>query len=68
MTENIFDNNGRFILKDYKNQKPFTNFLPGIAGFEGIPMWVFYVNRGQANHQFWDWKQRSIHNGVLSSE
>ncbi len=52
MTENIFDNNRRFILKDYKNQKPFTNFLPGIAGFEGIPMWVFYVNRGQAITSF----------------
>ncbi|MBN3040792.1 MAG: hypothetical protein JW867_06655, partial [Candidatus Omnitrophica bacterium] len=25
----------------------FSNFLPGISGEWGIPLWVFYVNRGQ---------------------
>ena len=43
---------GRFISRDYQNQKPFSNFLPGIAGLYGIPMWVFYVNRGQGIASF----------------
>ena len=42
------DEFGRYILVDYDHQKPFASFLPGIAGLQGIPMWVFYVNRGQA--------------------
>ncbi len=41
------ESDGRFVIRDYQNQKPFSNFLPGIAGLYGIPMWVFYVNRGQ---------------------
>jgi hypothetical protein len=43
-----FDALGRYVLADYDHQKPFSSFLPGIAGLQGIPMWVFYVNRGQA--------------------
>jgi hypothetical protein len=43
-----FDPLGRYILLDYDHQKPFSSFLPGIAGLQGIPMWAFYVNRGQA--------------------
>ena len=42
-----FDNLGRFIIDNYPSQKPFSSFLPGIAGIFGIPMWVFYTNRGQ---------------------
>jgi hypothetical protein len=38
---------GRFLVHDYNRKKPFSNFLPGIAGVFGRPMWVFYVNRGQ---------------------
>jgi hypothetical protein len=45
---NSFDQYGRYILADYDHQRPFSSFLPGIAGLQGIPMWVFYVNRGQA--------------------
>lgn len=37
-----------FVIEDYNSIAPFSNFLPGIAGLFGIPMWVFYVNRGQA--------------------
>ncbi|MBI4353788.1 MAG: cellobiose phosphorylase, partial [Candidatus Omnitrophica bacterium] len=37
-----------FIIEDYHRTRPFSSFLPGIAGLWGIPMWVFYVNRGQA--------------------
>lgn len=43
----FFDNSGRFVIEDYNNTKPFSSFLPGIAGLKGIPLWVFYVNRGQ---------------------
>ncbi|TVQ25371.1 MAG: hypothetical protein EA383_08565 [Spirochaetaceae bacterium] len=32
---------------DYHSRPAFSGFLPGIAGLHGIPMWVFYVNRGQ---------------------
>ncbi|MDD5254801.1 MAG: cellobiose phosphorylase [Candidatus Omnitrophica bacterium] len=39
---------GEFIIENYNFSKPFANFFPGIAGTYGIPMWVFYVNRGQA--------------------
>jgi len=39
---------GEFIIENYNYAKPMANFFPGIAGKYGIPMWVFYVNRGQA--------------------
>ncbi|MEN6386356.1 MAG: hypothetical protein ABFD79_14315 [Phycisphaerales bacterium] len=39
--------NGEFIIEGYNQAKPFASFFPGIAGVDGIPMWVFYVNRGQ---------------------
>lgn len=41
-----------FISSSFQKQKPFSGFLPGIAGLEGLPMWVFYVNRGQAISSF----------------
>ena len=43
---------GEFIIKNYNHAKLFTNFLPGIAGIWGTPMWVFYVNRGQCITSF----------------
>lgn len=43
---------GRFSIRDYNRKKPFSNFLPGIAGLYGVPMWVFYVNRGQGIASF----------------
>jgi len=39
--------NGHFLITNYNSAKPFSSFFPGIAGKDGIPMWVFYVNRGQ---------------------
>lgn len=47
MQSTEFDDLGRFILDDYPAGKPFASFLPGIAGLDGIPLWAFYVNRGQ---------------------
>ncbi len=38
----------RFVLKDYGRKSTFASFLPGIAGEKGIPLWCYYVNRGQA--------------------
>ena len=34
--------------RGFDSLPPFASFLPGIAGPLGIPMWAFYVNRGQA--------------------
>lgn len=45
--EPVFDDLGRFVMKDFDQKKPMSNFLPGLAGVWGIPMWAFYVNRGQ---------------------
>lgn len=36
-----------YTQKKYQIQKPFSSFLSGVAGIKGIPMWVYYVNRGQ---------------------
>ncbi len=43
---------GEFIIENYNYAKPLANFFPGIAGKFGIPMWLFYVNRGQAINSF----------------
>lgn len=43
----MFDDKNRFVIEDYNKKKPFSSFLPGIAGEKGIPIWSFYVNRGQ---------------------
>ncbi len=37
-----------FTIKDYGKKTTFASFLPGIAGLKGIPIWCYYVNRGQA--------------------
>ena len=38
---------GAFVIDGYNSSKLFSSFFPGVAGKEGIPMWTFYVNRGQ---------------------
>jgi hypothetical protein len=38
----------RFEVRNYNWAKPFSNFLPGIAGLWGVPAWAFWVSRGQA--------------------
>lgn len=37
-----------FAIHDYQLAKAFASFLPGIAGPLGVPLWCYYVNRGQA--------------------
>lgn len=44
----MFDSKGRFIMENYDVKTTFASFLPGISGKMGIPIWSFYVNRGQA--------------------
>lgn len=46
------DKSGDFIIEDYNRLKAFSSFFPGIAGLYGIPLWAFYVNRGQCVSSF----------------
>lgn len=39
--------NNNFVLKDYARKSVFSSFLPGISGIKGVPIWCYYVNRGQ---------------------
>jgi hypothetical protein len=41
------NDNAEFTIDEYNTAKPFSSFFPGVAGQDGIPMWTFYVNRGQ---------------------
>jgi len=41
------DEDNRFVIEGYNWAEPFSNFLPGIAGKWGIPLWVYYINRSQ---------------------
>lgn len=43
---------GCFVIENYNQSKVFSNFFPGVAGIWGIPMWVFFVNRGQCISSF----------------
>ena len=43
---------GRYILHDFDARSPVSNFLPGVAGVFGKPVWSFYVNRGQGIASF----------------
>ncbi|MFW5891316.1 MAG: hypothetical protein ACOCUI_03775 [bacterium] len=47
MRDYYFEGN-TFVVENYNKKSPFANFLPGVAGKMGIPLWVFYINRGQA--------------------
>ncbi|WP_312652827.1 hypothetical protein [Proteiniclasticum sp.] len=44
--------NGRFVIENYHMDSVFSSFLPGISGKKGIPIWCYYVNRGQAVASF----------------
>ncbi len=52
MTQHHFDPQNRFVIEDFDTFPAFASFLPGIAGPLGIPLWAFYVNRGQAIASF----------------
>lgn len=42
----------RYVMEDYDAKPTFSSFLPAVAGLYGIPVWSFYVNRGQAVASF----------------
>ncbi|MCD1260003.1 cellobiose phosphorylase [Paenibacillus athensensis] len=46
------DAGNKFVIEAFEKAKPFSSFLPGIAGVDGVPLWLFYVNRGQAVASF----------------
>ncbi len=46
------ENDGAFCIEGYNLTRPWASFFPGIAGLFGIPLWVFYVNRGQCISSF----------------
>ena len=52
MSDASIDDDGRYVIDDFHRRPPFASFLPGIAGRLGIPLWAFYVNRGQAMASF----------------
>lgn len=48
----MIDKKNRFVIKDYGKKSGFSSFLPGISGKLGIPIWCYYVNRGQCITSF----------------
>ena len=48
----MLDQHGRYTLANYGLMEPFCSFLPGVAGETGVPMWCYYVNRGQCVSSF----------------
>ncbi|MDF2152288.1 hypothetical protein [Vibrio sp. CAU 1672] len=47
MNNEYYLENDEFVINDYDLKKTFSSFLPGLAGKKGVPLWAFYVNRGQ---------------------
>jgi len=41
-----------FHITGFNSARPFSSFLPGIAGEFGKPLWTFYTNRGQCVSSF----------------
>ena len=50
--QTLFDSMGRYVLRDYDREPPFSDFLPGLAGIYGKPLYAFWVNRGQGIASF----------------
>ena len=44
----MLDKEMNYIMEQYQQKSLFSSFLPGISGELGIPLWCYYVNRGQA--------------------
>lgn len=47
MDREYYLENDEFVINNYDLKKTFSSFLPGLAGKKGVPLWAFYVNRGQ---------------------
>lgn len=52
MSTYYLNDQNQFVIENYDKTKTFASFLPSVAGVDGIPMWVYYVNRGQAISSF----------------
>ncbi|MGI8317170.1 cellobiose phosphorylase [Halobacillus mangrovi] len=52
MVNYAFNEEKYFVIEDFDRAKTFSSFLPGLAGLYGVPMWAFYVNRGQGMVSF----------------
>lgn len=48
----LYDEFDRFVMEDYDTKAAFADFLPGVAGIYGKPVWAFYVNRAQGISSF----------------
>ena len=44
----MLDKEMNYVMDEYQKKSLFASFLPGISGEHGIPLWCYYVNRGQA--------------------
>lgn len=44
---NLTNKTCSYHMEDYGKKATFASFLPGISGVKGIPIWCYYVNRGQ---------------------
>lgn len=47
MKEYYIDKEKYYVIENYDKKTVFSSFLSGIVGEYGIPLWSFYVNRGQ---------------------
>src|SRR5205814_5660465 len=52
MPPKYYHRDDTFVIEQYNQARPFSSFLPGIAGPYGKPMWVFYTNRVQGIASF----------------
>jgi hypothetical protein len=50
--EQDYDEQGRYVLEEYDAKPAFADFLPGLAGIYGKPLYAFYTNRGQGIASF----------------
>lgn len=51
-SDSMFDAKNRYVMRNFDLARPMSNFLNGLGGIWGIPMWAFYVNRGQGITSF----------------
>lgn len=50
--ENYYLQNDTYVIEEFDKLPAFSSFLPGLAGIKGIPIWVYYTNRGQGINSF----------------
>ena len=48
----LFDGDGHYVMRNFDLRKPMSNFLAGLGGVWGTPLWAFFVNRGQGITSF----------------